>query len=45
MWVRESLEYDIMEYGEMEDKGAVSDYLSEEYEPFKDNIRIFQLFC
>lgn len=25
----------------MEDKGAVTDYLSEEYKPFKDNIRVF----
>lgn len=28
-------------YGKMEDKGAVSDYLSEEYKPFKNNIRVF----
>lgn len=26
------------------DKGAVSDYLSEKYTPFKDNSRVFKLF-
>lgn len=41
MWGRENLEYDIMWYGKMENKGAVTDYLSEEYKPFKDNIRVF----
>lgn len=25
----------------MEDKGAVSEYLSKEYKPFKDNARVF----